>query len=78
MGRAHRWRRRLDAAGRCHGGGERGAVVVEYATVLALVVVAAALGLTGVHDAATVVLERQAGCVAAAAPLDCPPPEGPE
>lgn len=53
--------------------GERGAVAVEYAAVLALVVVAAAVGLSGVNDAATAVLERQADCVAEASPHTCPP-----
>lgn len=55
------------------GVGERGAVVVEYATVLALVVAAAALGLSGVTDAATAVLERQASCIAGVSQLTCPP-----
>jgi Flp pilus assembly pilin Flp len=63
---------------RCCTGRERGAVVVEYAAVLALVVVAAAIGLSGVNDAATAVLERQAECVARVAPSACPPRGGVE
>jgi len=51
---------------RRRGGSERGAVLVEYAAVLALVVVAAAVGLSGLDAGARVVLERQAECVAAA------------
>ncbi len=60
------------------GHGESGAVFVEYAAVLALVVVAAAIGLSGLDDAATAVLERQAECVAGASTLTCPPRGAPE
>lgn len=56
--------------------GERGAVLVEYAAVLAVVVVAALIGLADLGEVGRGVLEWQADCVASAGSLPCGPGGG--
>lgn len=58
-----RWRR----AGRR----DRGSVLVEYATVLALITALALVAFADLGDAGTHLLQRQAECVATGAPEPC-------
>ena len=55
---------------------DRGAVAVEYAAVLALVVVAAMVGLAILGQVGVDAVGHQAGCVSGSPPSVCPPRGG--